>query len=38
METTLNGQKVLIVCLTQLIIIQIEKNFRFFLSIVDWVD
>ncbi len=38
METTLNGQITLKVCLTQLIIIQIEKNFRFFLSIVDWFD
>jgi hypothetical protein len=26
------------VCLTQLIIIQIEKNFRFFLSVLDWID
>ncbi len=38
METALNGQKAPKVCLTQLIIIQIEKNFRFFLSIVDWFD
>ncbi len=32
------AKKALKVCLTQLIIIQIEKNFRFFLSIVDWFD
>jgi hypothetical protein len=32
------AKKVLKVCLTQLIIIQIEKNFRFFLSIVDGFD
>ncbi len=31
-------KKVLKVCLTQLIIIQIEKNFKFFPSIVDGFD
>jgi hypothetical protein len=32
------AKKALKVRLTQLIVIQIEKNFRFFLSIVDWFD
>ncbi len=32
------AKKALKVCLTHLIIIQIEKNFKFFLSIVDWFD
>jgi hypothetical protein len=38
MEKMRNSEKSLTVCITQLLIIQIEKNFSFFLSILERLD
>ncbi len=38
MEKTVIGDKELKMCITLLIMIQIVKNFRFFLSVLDGLD